>query len=148
MRKSERERKGGVRDRERETLESGLIQTAPLGHLISVSIPQQLWEPDCKTPLTHFPLCSIRTGKLVGHCIHPIQASHNLSHSLERRAFGEVAWTLSGWFNCSHTQEVIHLTLTSKDKHIVLLYTTLTKPFATTMACIILSIKLVKNRTL
>lgn len=107
-----------MRDRERETLESGLIQTAPLGHLISVSISQQLWEPDCETSLTHFPLCSIRTGKLVGHCIHPIQALHNLSHSLERRAFGEVARTLSGWFNCSHTQEVIHLTLTSRDKHI------------------------------
>lgn len=99
-----------MRDRERETLESGLIQTAPLGRQYHSSSGSQT----VKLLL----YCSIRTSNLVGHCIHPIQALHNLSHSLERRAIGEVARTLSGWFNCSHTQEVIHLTLTSRDKHI------------------------------
>lgn len=55
----------------------------------------------------------------VSGSLYPIlQASYNLYHSLKRCVFSEVAWTQSGWFKCRHTQEVVHLMLTSRGKHI------------------------------
>lgn len=119
--KSEREReeKGCERQRKRNTSEwlNPNSSTWPpyfsLKFNIAAALGARLWNSS-DTLSTEFH----QNWQVSGSLYTSNEASYNLSHSLKRRAVGEVAWTRSGWFKCRHTQEIIHLMLTSSGKHI------------------------------